>query len=77
MQVEVKEIQGKKVFKPVSVVLNFENKEDFDMFFNIVSYNRTVPEAISKGRTDKDKIYEHCQKLLTDIHTAMQAYNYA
>jgi hypothetical protein len=33
MQVEVKEIQGKKVFKPVSVVLNFENKEDFDMFF--------------------------------------------
>jgi hypothetical protein len=74
MQVEVKEIQGKKVFKPVSVVLNFENKEDFDMFFNIVSYNRTVPEAISKGRTDKDKIYEHCQTLLTDIHTAMQYY---
>jgi len=59
------------------VVLNFENKEDFDMFLNIVSYNRTIPEAISKGRTDKDKIYEHCQTLLTDIHTVMQAYNYA
>jgi len=56
------------------VVLNFENKEDFDMFFNIVSYNQTVPEAISKGRTDKDKIYEHCQRLLTDIHYAMQCY---
>jgi len=44
------------------------------MFFNIVSYNKTVPEAISKNRTDKDKIYEHCQRLLTDIHYAMQCY---
>lgn len=74
MQVQVQEIEDKKVFKPVSVVLNFEYKEDFDMFFNMVGYDQSIPAVISKGRLDEDKIYEHCQKLLTAIHCAMREY---
>jgi hypothetical protein len=75
MQVEVKEIQGKKVFEPVSVVLNFENKEDFDMFFNIVEHDRRIPEIVSSGYSNLDRkheVYEHCERLMQSIHSAMR-----
>lgn len=33
-----------------------------------------VLKTVAYVCTDEDKIYEHSQRLLTDIHTAMQAY---
>jgi hypothetical protein len=71
MQVQIKEIEQEKVFKPVMVALNFENKADFDMFFHMVSYNESIPELVAKG---SPKDYNHCQKLLTAIHKSMREY---
>ncbi len=72
MQVEVKEIVQKQTFKPVQVVLNFENKKDFEMFFEIVSYNESIPEMVAAGSANYEKDCEHCQHLLTAIHHAMR-----
>jgi hypothetical protein len=72
VQVEVKEIVQKQTFKPVQVVLNFENKEDFQMFFEIVGYNESIPEVVAKAGGNYEKDYEHCQHLLTAIHRAMR-----
>jgi hypothetical protein len=72
VQVEVKEIVQKQTFKPVQVVLNFENKEDFRMFFEIVGYNESIPALVAKGAGNYEKDYEHCQHLLTAIHRAMR-----
>lgn len=74
MQVQVQEIEDKKVFKPVSVVLNFEYKEDFDMFFNIVSYDRSIPKLIAVDSTNSKEQYDHCQHILSCIHQSMREY---
>jgi hypothetical protein len=72
VQVEVKEIEQKQTFKPVQVVLNFENKEDFKMFFEIVGYNGSIPALVAKDAGNYEEDYEHCQNLLTAIHRAMR-----
>lgn len=72
MQVEVKEIVQKQAFKPVQVVLNFENKEDFKMFFEIVGYTKSIPALVAKDARNYKEDYEHCQNLLTAIYSAMR-----
>ena len=74
MQVQIQEIEQKQVFKPVTVALNFENKADFDMFFNTVSYNESIPHMIAKDSDTYQADYDHCQKLLTAIYTSMREY---
>ena len=75
MKIELKEIEQKQTFKPVQVVLNFENKEDFEMFFEIVGYNESIPKLVAKDNGNYEKHYERCQNMLTAIHSAMREYN--
>jgi len=75
MQVEIKETPQVPTFKPVQVVLNFDNKDDFNMLFNIVGYNESIPKMIAGYASDTkeyDSVYSHCQHLLTCIHKAMR-----
>lgn len=75
MQVEIKETVP--AFKPVQVVLNFDNKEDFMMLLDIVGYNESIPKMITDRFADtneRDSVYNHCQHLLTCIHRAMREY---
>ena len=75
MQVQIQEIEQKQVFKPVTVALNFENKADFDMFFNIVAYDHSIPEIVSSSYSDLDRkheVYQHCKRMMQCIHSAMR-----
>lgn len=77
MQVQVNENKQWQVFKPVTVALNFDTEEDFEMFFQIVSYNESIPAIVAKGyesSTQYDKIYTHCSEILTKIHSTMRDY---
>jgi hypothetical protein len=77
MKVEIKETFQVPAFKPVQVVLNFDNKEDFMMLLDIVGYNESIPKMITDRSADtneRDSVYNHCQHLLTCIHRAMRDY---
>jgi hypothetical protein len=77
MQVQIQKIEQKQVFKPVTVALNFENKADFDMFFDIVAYDHSIPEIVSStysdlGRKHEVEVYQHCKRMIQSIHSAMR-----
>jgi hypothetical protein len=77
MQVEIKETVQVPAFKPVQVVLNFDNKEDFMMLFNIVGFNESIPVVVARNKSGTDTYqdeYQHCQHILTCIHKAMREY---
>jgi hypothetical protein len=76
MQVEIKETVP--AFKPVQVVLNFDNKEDFKMLLDIVGFNESIPKMIAgykQGTKEYQSKYNHCQHILTCIHSAMREYS--
>lgn len=79
MQVKVNENIQKPAFKPVTVALNFDNKEDFEQFFQIMGYNESIPHMIAKPHEGTDQyqvIKDHCSHLLTQVHAAMREYRY-
>ncbi len=77
MQVQVNENIQKPVFKPVTVALNFDNKEDYEMFFQIMGYNESIPHLIAQryaGAEEYQVMKDHCASLLTQVHAAMCEY---
>ncbi len=77
MQVQVNENIQKPVFKPVTVALNFDNKEDFEQFFQIMGYNESIPDMIAQryaGTEEYQVMKDHCASLLTQVHSAMRQY---
>lgn len=80
MQVQVNESIQKPAFKPVAVVLNFDNKEDFEMFFQTMGFNESIPKLLTSAGYSSPKeaelARERCSELLTQVHAAMRDYRY-
>lgn len=76
MQAQVNEKLEKKVFKPVTVALNFDNEKDFNMFYHIVGYTISIPELIAGSLPPKDRneAFDDCKKLLVNIRNAIYKY---
>ena len=66
MQVKIK--QEPKVFKPVTLEITFESKEELEMYREIMGCNLSVPSTLYEEDNPK---FAQASELMTDIHNCV------
>lgn len=56
-------------FTPVTIQITFESAEELQMFANMVGYNESIPELVTKHTARENKVREY--KLYSDMLTAL------
>ncbi len=58
-------------FTPVKISITFENTTEFNLFYDMLGFNVSVPEIACRGNFNTDEYKNQLQRMMSNIRDTM------